>query len=386
MARIKRKDYGEGEYPFDEWGSPNKPYCVIYEQDGIDFKYFPGNNDDFVYVLGIEKGTEKIVVPEFIDTNYGRKKVTKWNIFTTSGGEDEVKSIEFCKSINEFPVSSCRDSKSLEDVIIHLQVNMPDDFFKNCMKLKNVEFCDDCNITYIDDETFRNCLSLRKITLPKSLRSLGGSEWDEESVPFRGCSNLKTVEIYPNQKHLVERLCENETIERIIVIGGNLDNYYSKELEELRARVRRKKYLKKKKEEEDYKFSSLDHYEEKMSKFRKRFIEILCAPFPIYIGIKNIIGHFSDVFDFWTFIAYLIVLAFVGIGLLISYALSVITCFNIEYKTREKNFLTLLFCPIIIPPISLLVVSFGMSIILMVLGIVSSCQSGVAGIFDPRFL
>ena len=86
--------------------------------------------------------------------------------------------------------------KNLESAIIESDVeNLPS--FYSCLKLRTIEFKNECKVKKIKSTTFDRCEKLISIVIPDGVKEI-------KTQAFRNCSNLRTV-IIPASVELIER-------------------------------------------------------------------------------------------------------------------------------------------------------------------------------------
>ncbi len=73
--------------------------------------------------------------------------------------------------------------------------------FRGCVKLKEIEFSDDCKVTGIPDEAFGYCHSLQDVKLPKSLEFIG-------KEAFKFCYSLQSITIPDSVSSIQQRAFE----------------------------------------------------------------------------------------------------------------------------------------------------------------------------------
>lgn len=86
----------------------------------------------------------------------------------------------------ELKHSVFEDNEAIKSVFIPKNLALSDDTFYGCSSLETVTFADGYEAEYIGEYAFSYCTSLKSITIPASIKTLGGRA-------FSGCSALETI-------------------------------------------------------------------------------------------------------------------------------------------------------------------------------------------------
>lgn len=342
---------------FDEDGYVGKPYCIFYEGNGLEFKYFP--KDKSCYVCDILKDVEKVVVPESINTRDGLINVTKWNVSNASG-KDTIKTILFGNNINEFTLATCEGFSNLQEVAFNANVkSLPFSFFKDCHKLHKISFCEDSPITEFDFDCFENCPMMNEITLPPKTSDVKFSE--------QKCF-LHNITISYNQTDLIPQLIDVPCVKRIIVKSDNIQSGYIIDEEQILQRRIRKEEIKHERAKEKR------SEEKRKSLFYFVLFVFNVVPF-IYVGNK-IISNTEYSLSINHMMTLVIQFGLLVICLILSYIMSYMIA-----RGAERKLISLL-SPVITVPLSILVVYVAINI----LSLIFTFSTELARIMDPMFL
>lgn len=353
---MYKQTYVYYENPYcDEEGYMGLPDLIFYEGDGLEFKYAPDSK--ICYVCDILEGVENVVTPECINTKYGLAKVSKWNVREASG-KDSIKTIEFGKYIDDFPLSTCEEFPNLSKVIFNANVKwIPTSFFNNCPKLEELVFGEDSPLTEFNFGSVANCPSLCEITMPPLTSEI---RYDGEKC------YIQTVTISYNQTSLIPQLIDVSCVKKIIVKS---DHYQSGYILEEADIAQRRSYRDQIKKEED-KDKKIEEKENSLFDFVLFIFN--CLPF-VYLGYR-LITHQHNVSDFGS-----ILLIIVQLGvLLVCLVLSFVMSFKISSASNRK--IISILCPIITVPLSILITFAA----IYVLSILLTFSTDLASIADPR--
>lgn len=109
---------------------------------------------------------------------------------------------------------------------------IPDNAFEGCTSLKEITIPD--NVTAIGGAAFKDCSKLAKVTLSNNLVELGSFSFERTpitevtipasltkgSIPFSGCSSLKTVHFAEGTATLIQGLLQNTAVENVVIPEG----------------------------------------------------------------------------------------------------------------------------------------------------------------------
>ena len=305
-------------------------------------------------------------------------KVTIWQVPYDTPGAKTIKHIHFGKNIKEFCMYDCSNFKNLETVEFDANVTWIHlGFFHGCMKLRSVTFGADSPVEHISSNCFSDCTALRTFIFPRNLKELDKSA-------FTGCDKLESITVYTPSEKVLESIVNIKTIKRISIIKNNETKIIGLNvIEELRKKYAIAARQRIKEEEIRQKFLDFDSYFEKRSKVRLWYHAVVCAlPFLYYL-YRYIDGTFQGVeLSFSIILGKVIALGILFVVETIAWGFSCMLTAYVDYYTRENSFWISLFSPIVTVPVTL----FLIYVALLVLSIVTTCSTGLAGIFDPRFL
>ena len=125
-------------------------------------------------------------------------------------GCTSLKSIDIPASVSVIGISSFRKT-GLETILIGKGVTFLGNYsFESCTALTEVNFEEGINLVSIQEYAFKNCSSLRKITVPKSVKNIF-----EDA--FSGCENLSEVTFEEGSQltYMAESIFEKTAVEKI---------------------------------------------------------------------------------------------------------------------------------------------------------------------------
>lgn len=377
MAQLIKQEYDPYDYGFDEDGIYNVvPYVCWYQENGLVFRCYPNNRGE-AYVCDICENTESVYTPDIINTRYGEVKITIWQVPNNSSGAKTIKHIHFGKSIKEFCMYDCKDFKNLETVEFDANVTwLSLGFFQGCTKLKNVTFREDSPLEHISSDCFSGCTSLRSFSFPRNVKAI-------EKNAFAGCDNLESITVHFPTEQLLESIVDIKSVKKISIIkNSGISVLGLNAIEELRRKYAIAKRKRIEEEERKQKYADFDSYQNKRSKTRIWFHAIMCAlPF-LYFSYNYINNIFIEQLSTINIVLNVFALLIVLFLELIAWSLSVMLSDYVDYFTKEKNIWVSIFSPLITIPAALFIIY----VALLVISIVTTCSTGLAGIFDPRFL
>lgn len=116
-------------------------------------------------------------------------------------GCENLSSINFPNSLKNIQNFAFKDCISLTQAYISDSVTETGTgVFMGCKSLSDVKLSN--SLTYLSHLIFYNCISLPHISIPKSITSLGTGGYDGSGECFRGCINLKSVDIHDSLTYI----------------------------------------------------------------------------------------------------------------------------------------------------------------------------------------
>lgn len=106
-------------------------------------------------------------------------------------GCESLKSVQIAKCVKYIGQGAFKGCRRVESADIPSSIEeLPDSMFEGCISLTDVKMAED-GLKVIGDYCFKMCISLKKITIPRSVISMGRA--------FTECWNLKTVIMKTNK-------------------------------------------------------------------------------------------------------------------------------------------------------------------------------------------
>lgn len=110
----------------------------------------------------------------------------------------------------QYSLSAIGLSEYVKKIVVNHAAKIPAGFFENCKKLETLIFSKDSALVSVDKNAFRNCSSLKTLTLPSTLKTIGEGAFEGcKALPeidlsaitsvgknaFKGCASLRSLAI-----------------------------------------------------------------------------------------------------------------------------------------------------------------------------------------------